>query len=83
MRDSSKSPRNELRFGFCMPSSCTKKDLKQALEQQVADYSNKTEITLEVELHGKSCQVYEEHLLNIGDKIFLYDYIEIDIIGCN
>lgn len=71
LRDESKSPRNELRFSFCIPSTCTNKDLQESLEYQVAEYSNKTDIVLEVELNEKSCQLYEETTLDVADKLFL------------
>lgn len=71
MRDKSKWPRNELRFSFCIPSSCTNEDLRQSLHDQLVEYVNKTEFVLDLEMNEKSCQVNEEMSLSTADKCFM------------
>ncbi|KAJ8936791.1 hypothetical protein NQ318_021933, partial [Aromia moschata] len=67
----SKSVRNEIRYAYCMPSSCTAEDLQFALDEVVQNINEKISFKVRAEVDKVTCQVSEAVKLDTGDIIYI------------
>ncbi|CAH1101350.1 unnamed protein product [Psylliodes chrysocephalus] len=71
LQDPSKSPRNDLRFAFCMPSSCSHSDLHETLLEVLDKFNEESSFKVTVDIDELRCQVSQTFGLDIGDGLFL------------
>ncbi|XP_060528416.1 nose resistant to fluoxetine protein 6-like isoform X2 [Cylas formicarius] len=70
--DHTKGSRNELYFGFCLPSSCSYEDLQTVLESSALIYNSKNDFRLVVDVNHRSCQINRPVELRRGDVAFIF-----------
>lgn len=72
-KDRSKRSRNEIHWGFCMPSSCTNEDL----EAHLTDYGeffnqmDMQDFKILSTVNDKSCQIENSFKLTVKDIVFM------------
>ncbi|XP_045481000.1 uncharacterized protein LOC123685389 [Harmonia axyridis] len=69
-QDGSKQSRDEVYFTFCIPSSCTYKDLEDSLKAKINLVKDFLPFTLEADVNSMNCQV--ERDFNFGTADFLF-----------
>ncbi|KAJ8986025.1 hypothetical protein NQ317_013910, partial [Molorchus minor] len=72
MQTPMRNPRNEFRFAYCMPSSCSADDLENALEEIVKNVTENSKFRINVEVDRRTCQISKPIRLTYGDCIFIF-----------
>ncbi|XP_018568697.2 nose resistant to fluoxetine protein 6-like [Anoplophora glabripennis] len=70
-QDVSKGSRNDLYLSFCLPSSCTNKDLENSLERLIINYDSIIDFEVTVDVDERSCQVVEKLRFTTADIVFI------------
>lgn len=70
-KDQSKLKRNVIRWSYCIPSSCTSKDISTHFEEIARYFDNVHKIKINLELNESDCEIYETFSFSIGDISFM------------
>ncbi|KAK9869952.1 hypothetical protein WA026_006050 [Henosepilachna vigintioctopunctata] len=69
--DPRKNTRRDIYMSYCIPSSCTNRDLQNSLQKNIEHVSKNRPFTLDVVVDDKNCQTETERSFSNGGKIFL------------
>ncbi|KAL3267193.1 hypothetical protein HHI36_011329 [Cryptolaemus montrouzieri] len=70
-QDASKQSRDEMHFTFCIPSSCTHKDLEKSLRLKIDLFKDVLPMTLEANVDKRNCQVEREFNFDRADLLYM------------
>ncbi|XP_044748861.1 nose resistant to fluoxetine protein 6-like [Coccinella septempunctata] len=70
-QDGSKQSRDEVYYTFCIPSSCTYKDLEDSLKAKINLLKDFLPFSLHADVNPMSCQVEREFNFDTADYLFM------------
>ncbi|KAL7028529.1 hypothetical protein ACKWTF_005882 [Chironomus riparius] len=62
---------SQLNFGFCIPSTCTNKELEVVLKENLQNFFNSSKVLMDVRVEKEMCQIKENKPYSLGTKLSL------------
>jgi hypothetical protein len=57
---------SEIRWGLCVPSTCTAGEVGKLLEKKIRDVISSDGVMIEVELPSNMCQTVQQNFFDLG-----------------